>query len=357
MRIKKMLVVLPFVIITVAIGLLIFYNFSLSKVSNDSTLKQIEIGPGSIESIGKKLKKNNLIRDSKMFKIYVKLSGKTNLKASTYMLSENMGTRKIVDILVKGKSDNPDEVVMTFKEGINMRDVIKLITEKTNNKEEEILSLLDNQEYLDELIEKYWFLTNEIKNPKIFYSLEGYLFPATYDYINKEVEIKKIFSDMLDVMDKKLTPYKDKINESKYNIHEIMTIASLVESEGGNVDDRKNIAGVFYNRLEKGISLGSDVTTYYGLKINMGDKSLTTTELNQCNDYNTRCLTFKGLPVSPISLPSIESIEAAIEPNNHDYMYFIADKNKKTYFSNNIDEHNKLKNKLEKEDMLYKHEQ
>jgi len=355
MRIKKMLVVLPFVIITVTIGVAIFYNLSLSKVSNDSKLRQIEIKPGSIESIGKTLKKNNLIRDAKMFKIYVKLSGKSNLKASTYMLSENMGTRKIVDILEKGKSDNPHQVVLTFKEGINMRDIMKLISEKTNNKEDEIIKLLDDKEYLNELIKKYWFLTDDIKNPKIYYSLEGYLFPATYDYVSKDIDIKKILSDMLDKMDSKLTKYKDEIEKSDYSIHEIITIASLVESEGANTEDRKNIAGVFYNRLKINMSLGSDVTTYYGLKVNMGDRSLTSKELSECNDYNTRCLTFAGLPVSPISIPSIESIEAAIEPSIHDYLYFVADKNKKTYFSKNMSEHNNILNKLKRENMFYRH--
>ena len=357
MRIKKLLVVLPFVIITVGLGVYIFYNYSLDKVSNNDKLKKVVIEQGSIESIGKTLKSNNLIRDEKMFKFYVRLSGKTNLKASTYMLSENMGTKKIVDILENGKSDNPDEVVLTFKEGINMRDIISLITSKTNNKEEDIIKLLDSKEYLDELIEKYWFLTDEIKNSKIYYSLEGYLFPATYDYINKEIEVKEIFSDMLDNMDKKLTPYKDKISSSKYNIHEILTIASIVESEGANVEDRKNIAGVFYNRLDKHMPLGSDVTTYYGLKINMNSRALKSSELKECNDYNTRCLSFYSLPISPISIPSIESIEAAIEPNEHDYLYFVADKNKKTYFSKTINEHNNLLNKLKKENMFYEHGQ
>lgn len=350
-----MLVVLPFVIITVAIGLAIFYNYSLSKVSSDSTLKQIEIKSGTIESIGKVLKENNLIRDAKMFKIYVRLSGKSNLKASTYMLSENMGTRKIVSILEKGKSDNPDEVILTFKEGINMRDVIQLISDKTDNTEDEIVSLLDNGEYLDELIDKYWFLSDDIKNSKIYYSLEGYLFPATYSYVNKKIDVKEIFDDMLKKMDSKLVPYKDEIEKSKYNLHEILTIASLVESEGANVEDRKNIASVFYNRLDEHITLGSDVTTYYGLKINMGQRALKSNELNQCNDYNTRCLSFFGLPVSPISLPSIESIEAAIEPNDTDYLYFVADKNKKTYFTKTITEHNNMLSKLKKEGLFYEH--
>ncbi len=357
MKIKKMLVVLPAVIITVLIGVVIFYNYSISKVSNDDTLKKVVIEPGSIESIAKTLKDHNLIRDPKMFKVYVSLSGKTNLKAATYMLSENMGVKEIVDILEKGESYNPDEVVLTFKEGINMRDVVSLISTNTTNNEEDIYRLLNNKEYLISLIDDYWFLTDDIRNPDIYYSLEGYLFPATYDYINKSVDVKDIFKDMLDNMETKLEPYKEKIENSKYSIHEIMTIASLVESEGANVEDRKNIAGVFYNRLDSHITLGSDVTTYYGLKVNMGDRALTQSELSECNDYNTRCASFFGLPISPISLPSIESIEAAIEPNEHNYLYFVADKNKKTYFTETIEEHEQKVQELKDNDMFYEHDE
>jgi len=355
--IKKMLVVLPAVIITIVVGVVVFYKYSISPVSDDSTLKEVVIEPGSIESIGYTLKENNLIRDPKMFKIYVKISGQTNLQASTYMLSEDMGVEKIVDILESGKSYNPNEVTLTFKEGINMRDIVTLICDNTNNNEEDVFKLLDSKDYLNSLKKDYWFLTDDINDPKIYYSLEGYLFPATYTYMNKDIDAKDIFSDMLDKTKEKLEPYKDKINASKYSVHELLTIASIVESEGANVEDRKNIAGVFYNRLDSNITLGSDVTTYYGLKINMGDRELTTKELLECNDYNTRCLTFFGLPVSPISIPSIESIEAAIEPNNHDYVYFVADKNKKTYFTKTINEHEKLVTKLKNEGMFYEHDE
>ena len=357
MKLKKMLVVLPAVLITVLIGVIIFYNISLAKVSNDDTLKKIVIEPGGIESIATTLKENNLIKDEKMFKVYVSLSGKKNLKAATYMLSENMGVRKIVDILEKGESYNPDEVILTFKEGINMRNVISLISQNTNNSEEDIVKLLNSKDYLISLIDKYWFLSDDIRNPDIYYSLEGYLFPATYDYVNKSVDVKDIFTDMLDNMSEKLEPYRDEIENSKYSIHEIMTIASLVESEGANVEDRKNIAGVFYNRLDSHITLGSDVTTYYGLKINMNERALTKEELSECNDYNTRCATFFGLPISPISLPSIESIEAAIEPNEHSYLYFVADKNKKTYFTKTIEEHEAKVKQLKDDGMFYEHDE
>ena len=160
---------------------------------------------------------------------------------------------------------------------------------------------------------------------------------------------------MLEEMSSKLSGYKEEINNSKYSIHEILTLASIVELEGASSSDRNGVAGVFYNRLNSGMTLGSDVTTYYGLKINMSDRDLTKAELNDCNNYNTRCSTFTGLPVSPICIASIESIEAVLEPTNHDYYYFVADKNKKTYFTKTYDEHLSMVSKLKDEGLFFEY--
>lgn len=332
-----------------------YFNYQIAPVSNNDTLKTVVIDKGSINDIANTLKENNLIKDVTMFKVYIKLTGKSNLKASTYELSENMGVKKIVEILENGNSYNPNEVKITFKEGINIREIARLISENTNNSEEDVYELLSDKEYLDELINTYWFITDDVKDNRIYYSLEGYLYPNTYIYTNKDVSVKEIFSKMLEEMNSKLNGYKEEINNSKYSIHEILTLASIVELEGASSSDRNGVAGVFYNRLNSGMTLGSDVTTYYGLKINMSDRDLTKAELNDCNNYNTRCSTFTGLPVSPICISSIESIEAVLEPTNHDYYYFVADKNKKTYFTKTYDEHLSMVSKLKDEGLFFEY--
>ena len=333
-----------------------YFNYQISPVSSNSTLKTVIIEEGSISDIANTLKENSLIRDVTMFKVYIKLTGKSNLKASTYELSENMGVKKIVEILENGNSYNPDEVKITFKEGINMREIASLISENTSNSEDDVYNLLKDNTYLDELINSYWFITDDIKNNKIYYSLEGYLYPDTYIYTNKNVTVKEIFKKMLDEMNDKLTPYKKEINNSDLSIHEILTLASIVELEGASSSDRNGVAGVFYNRLNSDMTLGSDVTTYYGLKLDMSERDLTKAELNDCNNYNTRCSTFTGLPVSPICIASIESIEAVLEPTNHDYYYFVADKNKKTYFTKTYDEHLSMVSKLKDEGLFFEYQ-
>lgn len=131
---------------------------------------------------------------------------------------------------------------------------------------------------------------------------------------------------MLDEMDNKLTPYKDKIENSNYTVHELLTLASIVEQEGPSGTDRYGIAGVFTNRLNDGWSLGSCVTTYYAAKVNLGE-ALYQKDIDDCtNKYNTRCMTYIGLPVGPICNPSIDSIVSSLNPTKHNYYYFEADK-------------------------------
>ena len=327
------------------------FSYGMSSTSHDNSLNQVEISPGNIDSIANTLKKENFIRSKFCFKVYVKLTNKTNLKAGIYSLSKDMGIKKIVDILENGK--NSGNIKITFKEGLNMRNIVKTITENTNNTEEMVYEVLNNKEYLTELISKYWFLTEDILNNDIYYSLEGYLYPSTYYFHSKETEVTTIFETMLDELENQLDSYKEEISSQNYTIHEILTLASIVELEGITEEDRKNIASVFYNRLDKNMNLGSDVTTYYSLKIDIGTVSDNELDLYQCNNYNTRCATFKKLPISPICNPSLESISAVLHPNNNDYLYFVADKNKKVYYSKTSQEHNNKINQLKKEGLWY----
>jgi len=158
---------------------------------------------------------------------------------------------------------------------------------------------------------------------------------STYSDLNGHAIGNLILTSLL----KETNSLKTSIEESKYSVHELLTLASIVESEGANSDDRKGVAGVFYNRLNRGEALGSDVTAYYAAKKDFSS-DLWQYEIDACSPYNTRgkCAV-KGIPVGPISSPSYESIKAAISPSVHDYLFFVADKNKKTYFTKTNSEH------------------
>ncbi len=348
-KFRNMAIGLCVIMTTVIIVVCTFYNINMSAVSNDTTLKEVTIESGSIESIGITLKEHNLIRNVSIFKIYTYLTSKTNLKAGIYNLSENMTVEEIVTILEEGTTTNPDEISITFKEGINIRKVATLISENTNNSYSDVLSLMNDNEYIDSLIDKYWFLTNDIKKLDIYYPLEGYLYPNTYRFTNKDVSIEDIFTKMLDETDKQLSKYKNEIYNSSLSVHELITLSSIVELEGATANDRAKVAGVFYNRLNSLSypTLGSDATTYYGSKIDDWTVSLTYNELDDCsNKYNTRCSTNTGLPVGPICNPSIESIEATINPEVGEYYFFVADCQGKVYLTKTSNEHNNIINKL-----------
>jgi len=332
---KYKIIVIILAILLVGIFLAgFFYNYWQSPISKNSEPVVVEIKNGTIASIGDTLYDNKLIRNTLIYKIYIKVNHINDLKASTYEFNRNMSLKEIVDMLEKGNSYNPDAISITFKEGLNVRKIANIIADETNNTYEDVMAVMSDTAYIDSLIDEYWFLTDAIKNSKIYYPLEGYLFPNTYSFLNKNVTVKEIIKTMLDEMAKNLSKYKDKIENSEYSIHELITLASIVELEGSTSDDRAAVAGVFYNRLKDGWSLGSDVTTYYYAKIDDFKQELDIKTLKTCdNAYNTRCTSYIGLPVGPISNAGLESLEATINYEKHNYYYFVADCDSKTYLN------------------------
>ncbi len=342
---KKKVAIIVGILIAIIVAILavfMWYNTSISPVNqDDNTSYKIEISMGSgYATIAQKLENEGLIKSALAFKIYVKLNNVTNFQAGTYNLAKNLSVEEITEILQTGKVNSKDVISITFVEGKNMRWVASKIAEETNNTEQDVYALLEDEEYIDSLIEKYWFITDEIKNKDIYYPLEGYLFPDTYQFENKDVKVEKIFETLLNQMDNKLSVYKEEIEKSNYSVHEILSIAAIIENEAVFDADRKDVAGVIYNRLDQNMAIQSDVTTYYAFKIDMGSRDLYSSEINTYNPYNTRGPNMTGkLPVGPISMISLPSIEAAINPNKNSYIYFVADKNGKVYFTRTYDEH------------------
>ena len=241
-----------------------------------------------------------------------------------------MNTKEILDKINKGDVE-VNTKTLTFVEGKRLTDFVKVIAANYPYTEEEILNVLSDKTYLQELIEKYWFLTDDILDDKIYYPLEGYLYPDTYAFYD-DASIKDIIEKLLDNTSNKLSAYKEDIESSNYSVHELFTLASIIELEGAGSDDRYGVSSVFTNRINAGWTLGSDVTTYYAEQKDF-TVELTYAEYQECNAYNTRGTCFTGLPVGPICNMGISSIEAAIHPKDTDYFFFVADKNKKTYFS------------------------
>ena len=322
-------------IFCVTIGLL-FRHYS-NPVGGGSENIKVEIS-GNGTQIAETLKKADLIRSTTFFKIYLKLFNINDLKAGKYDFNKEMSLKEIVDKLKEGNHYSEEEISITFKEGITMRGVASAIANNTNNTEEDVMNLLKDQEYLKGLINDHWFITDKILDSKIYYPLEGYLFPDTYRFVSKDVSVKEIFDKLIKQMDTVLAPYKETIQSGTYSAHEILTLASIVEKEvTKNEEYRKNAASVFFNRLKRKMSLGSDVTTYYALKIDnakiyiqekCGGKNCINYQV--ASPYNTRLTdgSMNGkLPIGPISTVSLGSIKAVLDHPETDYIYFISNTN------------------------------
>ncbi len=355
--VKNKIVLAIITLLLIIIGCILWYFVSISHINKNDTEIEITIPLGSGTSkIAEILKENKLIRNKMAFKIYVKINKVSNFQAGTYYLKQNMNVKEITEMLQTGIMHDPNQLSITYIEGKNMRWLAKKLEETTNNTQEDVMKTLEDENYINSLIDKYWFLTDEIKQDEIYYSLEGYLFPDTYAIKNKDVTVEEIFEKMLDKMESVLEQYKDEIEESKYSVHEILTIASIIETESMSSDGRKDVASVIYNRLNMGMAIQSDVTTYYAVKVDMGERDLYQKELDTYNAYNTRGPNMEGkLPIGPVASVSKSSIEAALEPTNTDYLFFVADKNGKLYFTKTASEHNRIINDLRAEGLWFEY--
>ena len=335
-RIKVKNVIIAIIILLIIIFNIIFgiYMFNMSSVNKkDTSNKEIEIKSGmSVDSILSLLKEENLIRSELFSKIYIKLN-KYNMQAGTYDLNSAMSSFDIIKTIKDGKITTKYNVSLTFNEGLTVPQYARIISNNTNNKFEDIIKVFEDRNYAKELIKEYWFLDESILDKRVYYPLEGYLFPNTYTFVNKDVDVKTIIKTLLNEFNKQITPYKDKIQKRGFTLREVVIHASIAEAES-LPGDRSNIVSVNMNRIKSYTSLGSDETAYYGFKQFEKTIGLTIDQFNDCsNPYNTRCTSKMGLPIGPINSPGLDALKSTVEYEETEYMWYVADCNCKTYFT------------------------
>ncbi len=338
MRRKTKRIVILIVCILVIILLMVgMYFYGLTSVSTKSEKITFNIAPGTgTREVINDLFESKIIRSKVVSLIYVALhKNEIMIKAGSYELNRSDSTKKIFEILSKGSSSY-DTLTLTFIEGKRITDYVKLISEHFPYEESEILETMQNRKFLENLIQRYSFLDEKILDENLYYPLEGYLFPATYEFY-QDASIEAILTKMLDKSAKVLDNYSASIAESGKSIHEILTIASIVENESMYDEDRSLTSQVIYKRLSLDMSLGMDATASYGARKALKEK-LTSSDLDALNAYNTRNLNFKGLPVGPICNPGEKSIAAALKPSATDYIYFVSDSKGKSHFTADYNE-------------------
>ena len=339
-----MIVVLTLILVFSILGFSAYRYVTDSLKPLDSTNDEVvfvEIPIGSSNKmIGEILEESNIIKNGTIFNFFTKFNNLSGSQAGRYQLSQNMTLDEISGILKEGglAADQAD-ARLTIPEGFDVSQIGDAIEKDTSFTKEEFLAVMEDQTFFNQLKDRYPALLTEVSQVKdVRYRLEGYLFPATYDYF-EGMTLENFVSQMVAKTDEVMAQYADAIEASDWNIHEILTLASLVEKEGVEEEDRRMIAQVFFNRLAIEMPLQSDISILYALGVH---KELVTYEdLEVDSPYNLYKNT--GFGPGPFNNPGTSAIEAVLNPLDNSYYYFVADlKTGKVYFSETLEEHNVL---------------
>lgn len=352
-KFSKIQLMIAGVIITIIIILIIFFSvfkMNTSPISSKSEEVIFEVVEGdTLDSIVSRLEDEDIIKSASFAKISAKMNGTDGFIVGQFKLNKSWNSDKIISYLTVQKNVVLDEVMITFREGIWAKEIAGLIEEKIGVKADTLLALWNDDTYLKTLIEKYDFLDESILNSDYRVKLEGFLFPETYSF-KKDASAEEITTIFLDHFQNEYDEIKKDVDKSDMSIHDIITLASVVQYESKSEEDMKMIAGVFYNRLNQSMPLQSSVTVCYAMyEYDSWEECEVNTDID--SPYNT--YQHAGLPIGPILNPGADAINAVLQPKSHDYLYFIADINNvknegsgTVYYSKTHDEHQKLQNEL-----------
>jgi UPF0755 protein len=319
---------------------LIFIWWSMKSPLNIGEAKKVRISKGErFVNIGKILFSSGIVRSATLFNLYVLSRGWAgNLQPGEYIFSGSLSIPEVARKILSG----PEDVEITIPEGLSYYEIEDILVRAEIVKPGEFSELVHSP---DSFSNEFPFLSQiQVK------TLEGFLFPDTYR-IDPRKGARHVLEKMLKAFqDKVFVKLEPKFKESLYSISDIVTIASMIEREAKTPQDRRLISGILWKRLENGIPLQVDATVVYAWKLvnpqwSLGLKSrLSLSDLKIDSPYNT--YTRAGLPPAPISNPGFDSIQAALEPLESEYLYYLSTPDGKIYYSKTFEEHKKLKEKL-----------
>jgi len=309
------------VILVAAAGSVLWYKLSLQPVSSKATQRsRIKITEGmSPSEIGSLLEKDKLIRSKFAFDIYTRLSGtRSQLQAGSYALSPSQTTQAIVNDIVSGKVD---QFSLTFLPGATVKED-KAALVKSGYSTAEVNAAFDKA------YDHPLFATKPASA-----SLEGYIYGETYQF-NGDATVEQILTRSFDEY---YTVVKDQnlvaaFKKQGLTLYQGITLASIIQREVPNATDQKQVAQIFLKRYRSDMTLGSDITAYYG-----ADKEGLERSVAVDTPYNTRI--HKGLPPGPIATPGLTALQAVAHPAKGDYLYFLSGDDDVTYYAKTEEEH------------------
>ena len=323
MKPKRLLffAILFVILILTPLGLNIYYNYLLQPASTSQDSQLFIVKPGQpIVQIGGNLQKAQLIKSAFAFRLYVAQSGiEKAIQAGDFRLSPNLSTREIAKELTHGAID----IWITFPEGSRLEEMAEIIDSK--------LKTPNN--------EKYQFAKKD------FLSLgkEGYMFPDTY-LIPKDADARQVVDRLSQTFSEKVDAKTlEKGLKNNLSQDEVIILASLIEREAKTNEERPVIAGILLNRRSLGIALQVDATVQYAKGYDASSDSwwpqVTIDDYRLVKSpYNTYL--HPGLPSAPIASPGLQSIRAAAEPQETDYLYYLHDSEGKIHYAKTAEEHN-----------------
>lgn len=329
---------------------------SLEPINTEATKTiQVEIPEGSsTKEIANILFENDLIKNATVFNYYSKIKSYNNYQSGFYNLSQSMSVDDLAKALQESRTPTAQEEPagkVLIVEGYTLTQIANSVTlnaktddktDKTPFTSEEFLATVTNQEFIDRMVATYpnLFASLPAADSGVIYRLEGYLFPAVYDYYD-DTTIEDLVEQMISTTDARLQPYYEAIANKNLTVNEVLTLASLVEKEGSTDEDRRNIASVFFNRLNAEMPLQSNIAILYA-QGKLGEETTLAEDTNIDTSIESPYNIYwrAGLMPGPVNSPSLSAIEAVLNENATDYYYFVADVTTGTvYFANTIEEH------------------
>ena len=316
-------ILITFIILAIASAFAYFYvnsNLQGKGPTGETVMVLVEEGD-LLSNVSLTLQAHDLIGQPMIFETYAKLMKLTDFKVGVYKVDKGWDALEILTYLNDATNAEKNDVALTIIPGDWAKDVAQAISEVSNYTVEEILTLWNDKTYLATLDAEYEVITPEIDKTGVKVLLEGYLMPETY-FINPNSTIEIITKRILDQTESFYIENKASFDSSSYSIHEIFTLASVVQFEASKAADMKMVAQVFYNRLNKPMRLQSNVTICYSL-YNYTDWKDCEGNKDIVSPYNTYL--HDGLPLGPIDNPSATAILSTLNPTMNDYYFFIAD--------------------------------
>ncbi|NLW28849.1 MAG: endolytic transglycosylase MltG [Erysipelothrix sp.] len=352
---KKILLVLIVLIMAGAGAGYYYYTEQLKPVSNDQAIELFEVSKNEgLNRVVDNLQTQGFIKNAMLTKFVAKQENFTNTYAGKFQISKSMTPQEILSIITDKSKIYIEYFDVKILPGKWAKDYAAEIESKTGISESAILEKWNDLEYLNKLINEYQVLTEDILNDNTVVKLEGYFAPETYKINKEHSSIEEITKRILDPTEKFYLDNKELFDKSSLSVHELFTLASMLQFEATNrqarpefiaANEQQLVASVFFNRLSIGMKLQSSVPVCYAL-YDFSDWQECEKNIAIDSLYNT--YRYAGLPVGPVSNPTQSALSAVLNPIKSDYLFFVADvyNNTGTYFSKTFAEHDKYVKEL-----------